>query len=95
MAKRNRYPGHIYVEEISLAAILAAQWLAGAVTEMDLKGCTTHICLCQAEIRLFTLAFKPKGDVTKSLKHWYDRSSLSMPCNHEHYYYPQTKIGAR
>ena len=57
-------PGHRYVEEINLVAILANKRSAGITPEVNVREHVTHthiyICLCQVQIRLPTLALKPE-----------------------------------
>ena len=45
--------------------------LAKVSRQMWILGNVYHLCLYQLQIRLATLALKPKGDVTRSLKQGY------------------------
>ena len=63
-------PSHRYVEENGLATILATKRSAGVTPEVNLCE-PSHVCLCQVQIRLLTLALKPRGDTTRSPKQWY------------------------
>ena len=59
-------PAYRYVEENGSAAMLANKRAAGVTPEVNLKEHVTHISLCQVQIRLPTLALKPRGDVIRS-----------------------------
>ena len=63
-------PSHRYMEENGLATILATKRSAGVTPEVNLCE-PSHVCLCQVQIRLLTLALKPRGDITRSPKQWY------------------------
>ena len=57
------------MEENGLVAMVAAKKSASVTLELSLIECVTHhACLHQVQIRLPTLALKPRGDVTKSPK---------------------------
>ena len=62
-------PGRRYVEEIGSVAMLAAKRSAGVAPEVNLSKCTMHMPLPSVNKAEPTLALKPRGDVTKSLKH--------------------------
>ena len=53
-----------HVEKISLATMLATKRSVGVAPEVNLG----NVCLCQVQIRLPILVFKPRRDVTRSLK---------------------------
>ena len=61
-------PGHRYVEEINTTAMLATKMLAGVTPMVNLRE---DVHLCQVQIRLPTLALKPRWDVTRSPKQGY------------------------
>ena len=44
----------------------ATKRLAGVAQEVDLRECTSHV-----QIRLLTLALKPRGDITRRTKQGY------------------------
>ena len=54
-----RLPGHRYVEEISLAAMLATKRSAGVTPEVNLREYVTHT---PVQIRLPTLPLKLRED---------------------------------
>ena len=59
-----------YVEEIDSVAMLATKRPAGVTPEVNLRE---HVILCfhQVQIRLLTLALKPRADITRSPKQGY------------------------
>ena len=60
-------PGHMYVEKIGLAAMLATKRSAGVTPEVNLRECVT--CMpAPSALRLPTLALKPRTVVTNSPK---------------------------
>ena len=58
------------MEEIDLAAMLAAKRSAGVASEVNLREWVTCVPR-QVQIRLPTLALKPRGDITRSPKQGY------------------------
>ena len=64
-------PACRYMEDNSLAAMLASKRSAGVAPEVNLRECISHICLHQVQIRLPTLVLKPRGDVSRSPKQGY------------------------
>ena len=69
------------MEENGLAAMLAAKRSAGVTPEVKFRN-VQHACLCQAQIRLATLALKHIGDITKSPKQgfwWPCKKDLCPP----------------
>ena len=51
-------PGCLYVEEIGLAAMLAAKRLAGVTPEVNLRECLTHIYANKAANSAFEIHLK-------------------------------------
>ena len=58
-------PACRYVEENDLATMLATKGSSGIAQKVNLGE---HVCICQAQIRLPTLALKPRGHINRSPK---------------------------
>ena len=63
-------PAHRYMEEIGSVAMLATKRLAGVAPKVNLREHESHnmYASTKCEIRMPTLALKPRGDVTRSPK---------------------------
>ena len=60
----HQYTGK-YVEEIGSPAILGHQGVSRCDTRGEFSGYVLHVCLCQAQMRLPSLALKPRLDIKK------------------------------
>ena len=61
-------PAHRYMEENSLATILATKKSAGVVPEVNLRKCVIHMPPPSMNKVAHSVALKPRRDVTRSPK---------------------------